>query len=45
MTYYIESITTSVGFVGLRCDTYEDFQAGKCDGNDKEIMGEYTPST
>ena len=43
-TYYAESINTDVGFVALRCNNYEDFMAGDCEGNGKELMGAFTPN-
>jgi len=41
---FAESINTKVGFRALRCDNYEDFQKGLCDGNESELMGEHTQS-
>jgi len=41
---FTESINTKVGFRALRCDNYEDFQKGLCDGNESELMGYHTPS-
>ena len=41
---FAESINTKVGFRALRCDNYEDFQKGLCDGNESELMGYHTPS-
>jgi len=41
---FTESIITKVGFRALRCDNYEDFQKGLCDGNESELMGDHTPS-
>ena len=37
---FAESINTPVGFVSLRCDSFEDYESGACDGNDKELMGD-----
>jgi len=42
---FTESINSNVGFRSLRCDTFEDFQEGLCDGNDTELMGDVTPSS
>ena len=41
---YEESINTQVGFVSLRCDSFQDYESGLCDGNEKELMGDPTPS-
>ena len=41
---FAESINTKVGFRALRCDNYEDFQKGLCDGNESELMGDHTQS-
>lgn len=35
---FAESINTEVGFVLLRCDSYETFLNGSCHGNDRELM-------
>ncbi|XP_025837608.1 lipase member H isoform X2 [Agrilus planipennis] len=31
-------------FIGVKCDNCEDFEAGKCDNNERAIVGEYVPS-
>lgn len=41
---FAESINSQVGFRALRCDTFEDFQNGLCDGNHSVLMGDPTPS-
>ena len=41
---YKESIKTQVGFVSLRCNSFQDYESGLCDGNEKELMGDPTPS-
>jgi len=38
---FAESITTQVGFISLRCESYDDYVSGACDGNDTELMGEH----
>lgn len=43
--YFAESINTEVGFYGIQCDNLDDYEAGLCVGNSKQIMGEYTPLT
>ncbi len=43
--YFAESINTEVGFYGIQCDNLDDYEAGLCTGNSKQIMGEYTPLT
>merc|ERR1712137_449178 len=42
---FAESINSQVGFRALRCDTFEDFQNGLCDGNHSVLMGDPTPSS
>ncbi|XP_063241618.1 inactive pancreatic lipase-related protein 1-like [Bacillus rossius redtenbacheri] len=41
--YFAESITSTVGFRSLRCDTWSDFEAGRCDNATAVDMGEKTP--
>lgn len=38
--YYAESLATG-RFVALKCGSYEDFNSGLCDGNEKSYLGEY----
>ncbi|KAI9557551.1 hypothetical protein GHT06_017379 [Daphnia sinensis] len=37
---FAESINTDVGFVSVRCESFEEYQNGTCNGNDKELMGD-----
>ncbi|XP_057366812.1 pancreatic lipase-related protein 2-like [Daphnia carinata] len=37
---FAESINTEIGFVSVRCDSFEAYQNGTCDGNDQELMGD-----
>jgi len=41
---FAESIN-SQGFRSLRCDTFEDYQKGLCDGNDVALMGDQASTT
>lgn len=41
---FAESINTEKGFVGVRCESFEAFQNGSCDGNEKELMGDKVSS-
>ncbi|XP_071052469.1 pancreatic triacylglycerol lipase-like isoform X1 [Onthophagus taurus] len=43
-TYYVESINSN-GFVAAKCENWSTFTSGSCDGNEKVIMGAYTPSS
>jgi len=45
VSLFAESINSQLGFRSLRCDTFEDYQKGLCDGNDVELMGEQTSIT
>lgn len=38
IAYYAESITSDK-FVAKKCDTYEDYEAGKCKDNPAGILG------
>ena len=38
---FAESITTNVGFVSLKCDSYENYINETCYGNEKQLMGEF----
>ena len=38
--FYIESITSEVGFLAWQCDNYQDFMAGFCYGRETNYMGE-----
>lgn len=40
--YFAESLTTNK-FISRQCETWEDFQAGKCDKNTKAVMGGIIP--
>jgi len=42
---FAESINSQLGFWALRCDTFEDFQEGLCDNNERVAMGDPTPSS
>jgi len=44
MDLFAESINTKMGFRAVRCDNYDDFLKGLCDGNESELMGDPTPS-
>ncbi|KZS04415.1 putative Pancreatic lipase-related protein 2 [Daphnia magna] len=37
---FAESINTDVGFVSVRCDSFEAYQNGSCAANDKDLMGD-----
>jgi pancreatic lipase-related protein 2 len=41
--YYAESVFTKTGFLAFECESYDDFQAKKCDG-DPIPMGDATPT-
>lgn len=38
--YYAESIKNS-SIYGTKCDSWENFEEGNCDGNEKAVFGEY----
>ena len=42
--YFAESINALVAFVGVRCDSYDEFLNGTCAGNDVQLMGDLTPT-
>ena len=35
-----ESINSPVGFVSLKCNSYEEYLNGSCDQNEKQLMGD-----
>lgn len=37
--YLIESVENPNGFVSTKCDSYENFLAGSCEGNDRVALG------
>ncbi|XP_057366474.1 pancreatic triacylglycerol lipase-like [Daphnia carinata] len=43
--FFDESINSEIGFWGVQCNSFEEFQAGLCDGNSAALMGEPTPVT
>ena len=38
--FYIESITSDIGFLAWQCDNFQDFMAGFCYGRETNYMGE-----
>ncbi|XP_069686188.1 uncharacterized protein [Periplaneta americana] len=40
-----ESITTSVGFYGHKCSSWDDYEAGSCSSNPTALMGEFTSTS
>ncbi|CAD1472338.1 unnamed protein product, partial [Heterotrigona itama] len=45
LSYYIESLSSKVGFIGRECDNYNDFTQGECANNPTAVMGGVTPQT
>ncbi|CAG2062919.1 unnamed protein product [Timema podura] len=45
VAFYAESTTSSVGFYGTRCGTWNDYNNGICSTNVKQIMGAHTPDS
>ncbi|KAK1132551.1 hypothetical protein K0M31_013934 [Melipona bicolor] len=43
--YYVESLSSKVGFIGRKCDNYNGFTQGKCANNPTAVMGGVTPQT
>lgn len=41
--YYVESLVTKVGFIGVQCPNYDDYLQGKCVNNSRGIMGGSKP--
>lgn len=39
LRYFVESLENPFGFVATKCDSYESYLEGKCDGNDKVTLG------
>lgn len=39
LDYFIESVENPLGFVATKCDSYENYLAGLCDGNDQVTLG------
>lgn len=37
--FYLESVENPVGFLSTKCDSYENYLSGACDGNDKLPLG------
>lgn len=37
--YFIESVENPAGFLAVKCDSYESFLGGECDGNEKVSLG------
>lgn len=42
---WAESITSTIGFRSLKCDSYQSFQSGECDNNDVAYMGNPAANT
>ena len=45
LAYYTESLNSKVGFIGKKCDNYNDFTRGGCANNPTAVMGGVTPQT
>ena len=43
--YYAESLNSKVGFIGRKCDNYNDFTRGGCANNPTAVMGGVIPRT
>nr|CAD7617081.1 unnamed protein product [Timema genevievae] len=43
--YFEESITSSVGFKSVQCDSWASYIAGSCNSNAAVFMGEPTPTS
>lgn len=37
--YFVESITATTKFIGVQCDSYENFENGDCGDNPQAEMG------
>lgn len=37
--YFLESVENPIGFVATKCDSYESYLAGLCEGNDQVTLG------
>ena len=42
--YFSESVASPIGFKSLKCESFENYEAGLCDGNQAESMGNPTRS-
>lgn len=39
-SYFIESLKNTFGFLAIKCDSYENYLSGACDGNDRVTLGD-----